>query len=441
MEILVPSHFDTAPPRLLQPDPPPPASVPVENVAPRVLLGRQPIMDRSGELIGYELLFRSSLVNEAVVRDDRVATDLVILNAIAHFGIAGSLGSHRGFVNIGRASFGSDSISLLDPEHFTLEILESAALDADFLQECRRLKQAGYQIALDDVISVERIPPQVLALIDIVKIDLHSAAQTQLPLIIDAAHAAGCKVLAEKVESADEYQQLRRLGADLFQGYFFARPQILAQRRVNVSHAALLKLNSVLSGEPSLENLLIEVKRNPMLLAQILKLAGSASEAGRRDLTVCEAITRVGTRRLARLAQLLLFANDAFSTQDANPLLQLVNARACFMESMAQELWPDDEALADAAFQTGIFSLMHVVTWQSSEQLLAQLGLSLRIESAILQLDGKLGDLLVVAKLMEGFDTPASSDEVLLRCGLDAHRVTELFARATDEVFRAPRCA
>jgi EAL and modified HD-GYP domain-containing signal transduction protein len=401
-----------------------------------VLLGRQPIVDRAGALVAYELLFRGSMAaNAAVIADDHAATEQVILNAIAQFGVAVALGAHRGFVNIGRASLGSDSLLLLEPERFTLEILEDVVIDDEVEAACVRLRQAGFQIALDDVVAADRIPPRVLALVDIVKIDLRSVREGELAALVQRAHAAGCRVLAEKVETQDEHRRILALGADLFQGYFFARPEILRQNRVGVSQAALLELNSVLASDPTLETLQSQVKRSPVLLAQLMKFAASALASGRLDLTVGEAIARVGTRQLARLAQLLLFAGDGACALEDNPLLQLVNARARFMELMAQARWPGDEVLADAAFQTGIFSLMHVVTRQPREEMLAQVGAGPRIQAAILRSEGPLGDLLLIAELMEGFEPAgrAAPAAALARCGVGFDRLSELFARATGE--------
>jgi EAL and modified HD-GYP domain-containing signal transduction protein len=405
-----------------------------EATALSVLLGRQPIVDRSGALVAYELLFRGgTATNAAVVSDDHAATEQVILNAIAQFGVAVALGSHRGFVNIGRTSLGSDSLLLLKPERFTLEILETVVIDAEVEAACLRLRQAGFQIALDDVVATERIPQRVLKLVDIVKIDLRSVVEADLPALIHRSHAAGCVVLAEKVETQDEHRRILALGADLFQGYFFARPEVLRQGKVSASQTSLLKLQRMLADDPSLDELAWKVKRNPMLLAQLMKFAGSANVAGRSDLTVGEAIARVGTRQLARLTQLLLFASDSQRHLEDSPLLQLVHARARFMELMAQERWPEDDVLADAAFQTGIFSLMHVVTRQTREEMLAQTGTGPRIEAAILRSEGRLGDLLLIAELMEGFGSvePTAS---LSRCAIGFDRISELFARASGEI-------
>ncbi|MGF6527674.1 HDOD domain-containing protein, partial [Variovorax sp. PvP013] len=210
-------------------------------------------------------------------------------------------------------------------------------------------------------------------------------------------------------------------------------PEVLRQSRVSASQTSLLKLHRMLADDPGVEELAWKVKRNPVLLAQLMKFAGSAHQAGRSDLTVGEAIARVGTRQLARLAQLLLFASDDQRHLEDSPLLQLVHARARFMELMAQERWPDDDVLADAAFQTGIFSLMHVVTRQTSEELLAQTGTGPRIEAAILRLEGRLGDMLLIAQLMEGFK-PVEPAQALSRCGIAFDRLSALFARATGEV-------
>lgn len=398
-----------------------------------VLLGRQPIIDRAGSLVAYELLFRGNLENAAAVMDDRSATEQVILNTVAQFGVSATLGVERGFVNIGRSSLDSDIFSVLEPDRFTLEILEHVVIDAEVEALCRKLRQNGFQIALDDVTSLGQIPDRVLALLDIVKIDVLATPYEELPKLIQTAHAAGCLVLVEKVETFEVHLRTRQLGADLFQGYFFARPEILSQTRASASQAALLRLNLVLAGEPCLSELQAEVKCNPVLLGQLMKFASSAHASGRPDMTVGEAIARVGMRQLSRLAQLLLFAAGNGGALENNPLLQLVNTRAHFMELLAREQSPDDDDLADAAFQVGIFSLLHVVTCQSSEQLLSQVALAQRLQSAILQFEGPLGSLLLVAQFMEGFE-PEKSIEAVLDCGLDCSCLNALFAKASAEV-------
>jgi c-di-GMP-related signal transduction protein len=402
-----------------------------------VLLGRQPILDRAGALVAYELLFRGGAADTACVIDDHAATEQVILNAIAQFGVAGALGPHRGFVNIGRASLDADVLLLLEPGRFTLELLEHVVLDAEVEAALFRMQAAGFQIALDDVTALDRIPARVLALVDVVKIDLRETPAADWAGLIHAIHAAGCRVLAEKVETRREFRQLLDLGADLFQGYFFARPEILRQSPISASQAALLKFSQMLASDPTLVDLQSEVKRSPVLLAQLMKFAGSASAAGRQDLTVGEAIARVGTRQLNRLVQLLLFASEGRDDLADDPLLQLVHARACFMESMARELAGDDDDFADMAFQTGIFSLMHVVTRQTRAQLLQQLGTSPRIAAAILRSEGRLGDLLLIAEHMEGFEA-ASAAPALARCRIDFGRLSALFTRATQETLSSP---
>jgi EAL and modified HD-GYP domain-containing signal transduction protein len=396
-----------------------------------VLLGRQPIVDRAGALVAYELLFRDSGGgNAAVVTDDHAATEQVILNAVAEFGLASTLGAHRGFVNIGRASLGSDSLLLLKAERFTLEILEDVVIDAEVEAECVRLRRAGFQIALDDVTSIDRIPRRVLDLVDIVKIDLRRTVESELPQLVGHVHAAGCVVVAEKVETHEEYQRVRDLGVHLFQGYFFARPEVLHQVRINTSHTALLKFNRVLAREPSLEDLCSEVKRNPVLLAQLMKLAGSASSAGPPNLTVCEAIQRVGMRKLGRLAQLLLLAADGQRHLKHDPLTQMVHTRGRFMEMMACEVRPDDETFADIAFQNGIFSLMDVVARRHSAQFFQQIGTGTAIHSPIFRSDGDLGDLLRIAQLMEGLG-PIESDQAMTRWGISPSRLNAMFGLAT----------
>ncbi|WP_347555778.1 EAL domain-containing protein [Robbsia sp. KACC 23696] len=381
------------------------------------LLGRQPIIDRTGAIAGFELLFRGGEGNYAVITDDHAATQRVILNVVSEFGVNEVLGKHRGYINVGRESISADALQMLDPQRFTLEILETVCFDAEIAQRARSLRHAGFHIALDDITDVSQLPTDGLHQIDVLKIDMMQTQPCALPALIEAAKRAHCLVLAEKVETRESYEQLLAMGVDLFQGYFFARPQVLKQQRASVSTLALLQLLNKLAGEPSAAELEEAVKRSPLLLKQLMTLASSAGARGHTPGTVRQAIMRVGTRRLARWAQLLLYGEGSSVSPQDNPLVQTVSARARFMELAAQELDPFDDVFSDNAYQVGLFSLMHIVTGQTSTQLMAQLSLARPVQEAILHRKGQLGDLLQLAEALEGFpgiDTEGNPVRALL---------------------------
>lgn len=404
------------------------------------ILARQPILDRDERLSGFELLYRSP--DGKPIVDDHQATEQVVLNTINEFGLTKVLGTHRGFVNVGGATFETGLLEILSPRKFVLEILETVKVDASLQKHCARLKGQGYTIAFDDINTSAKLTPLLLSMANIVKIDLPLTCPNELPLIVEKIHAGGARALAEKVETREEYALVKRLGFDLFQGYFFARPELLSQKKIPASRGPLLLLLNTLAGNASVAELEASIKANPPVLIQLMKLAHSSGLAGSRaPASIREAIMRVGVRRLSRWTHLLLYASDnAVSLQD-NALVQLVATRANFMELAVTELYPDNESMADSAFQTGMFSLMHVVTQQTSEALIEQLPVRPEVRDAILHHTGELGYLLQLAEVLEGTThvdggstrrlsgTPALRHETAMRLYSEAAIIAEGYGR------------
>ncbi|WP_144113542.1 EAL and HDOD domain-containing protein [Paraburkholderia sp. BCC1886] len=374
-----------------------------------VYLGRQPILDREGALNAYELLFRAGAHNYAEVTDDAQATAQVVARAIGGIGVPAVLGPHRGFVNIDRALLFNDIVHLMPPERFVLEILETVQFDALLARRLCELRRAGFQVALDDVCELSDELIAVLPHADIVKIDFLQTDRANLPALAAAVHAHGKTLLAEKVETREDFALARELGFDLFQGYFFARPQVLAAPRNRSPRPGLLRLLALLSRDAGIVELEAELKLNPSVVVQLLRLVNSgAFGLGRNIASLREAIIATGTRQISRWAQLLLYADGGDLPWRADPLVQLAGTRSRFMELAAAWLRPADGAFADAAFMTGIFSLVHVVFGSTPDTVLEKLGLAPQIREAIVSRTGALGMLLRLAEVAgEGADAAA----------------------------------
>ncbi|HRP88161.1 MAG TPA: EAL domain-containing protein, partial [Gammaproteobacteria bacterium] len=212
------------------------------TAVPPFYLGRQPILDRDGHTVAYELLFRPDRQNGVVVTDDRAATASVIAHAFTDLGIQSVLGERDGLINFDAELLLSDIPELLPAARIVIEILETVVFTPEIMARCRDLKQQGFRLALDDVSQFEQLAPEVLELIDIVKVDLRAISMYQLPKLAKAAKAARVTLLAEKVESLFLADRCRELGFDLFQGYYFARPMLLEGRRSQPDRHLLLQL-------------------------------------------------------------------------------------------------------------------------------------------------------------------------------------------------------
>lgn len=386
-----------------------------------VYVGRQPILDGDGALVAYELLFRDSPDNRARIHDDVQATAHVVARTVGEIGVPAVLGPYPGYVNMSRELLFDDIVHIMQPQRFVLELLENITFDDVLFKRCAQLRKAGFRFALDDVVRLDEQLLEALPSVDIVKVDFLAADRAHLPELAAAVKLQGKQLVAEKVETHEDFSQARKLGFDLFQGYFFARPQVLSARRASPARGALLRLMTVLAGEPGMRELETELKRNPDIVVQLMRLANSSAQTrGRRVSSLREAIAAVGTRQLMRWAQLLLYADGSGLPWRSDPLLQLVGTRARFLELAAGVLCPGDEALADAAYMTGIFSLVHVVLDMQPAEILDKLHLAAEIRTAILSGVGPLGTLLGVARASERGDAPAIDASRLAQPGLNA---------------------
>ena len=366
-------------------------------------LGRQPILTRGGALAAYELLFRESETNRAFIGDDAQATARVVVNAMCSIGISATLGPHCGYVNVCREMLFDDTVMLLPPERFVLEVLETVRVDRPLMERLDRLRRAGFRVALDDIDELSDELVVALPHVDIVKVDFLSADRERLPALAAAVKARGKTLVAEKIETHDDYAFARTLGFDLFQGYFFARPQVLSTRRTDPSRQSLLRMLALIASEAPLVELEQELKRSPDVVMQLLRLVNSSAYGlDRRISSVREAILAAGTRQIARWAQLLLYASSGELTWRTDPLAQLAGTRSRFMELAAARVRPDSERFGDCAFMTGVFSLVHVLLGHAAPaDSIAHIGLVPEIGDAIVARAGLLGALLTIAEAAE----------------------------------------
>ena len=211
-----------------------------------LFLGRQPILDRSQQLLAYELLFRSGRQNAANVSDQVAATATVVTNAFAELAVGDALGPYRGFINVDHDFLFSDMIELLPKESVMLEILETVVPTADVVARVRDLRARGFQFALDDIVGLDASYDEILTLVDVVKVDLQPLSEDQVRAIVTRVRPTGARLLAEKVDSREQMEFCASLGFELFQGYYFAKPTIIAGKKLDHSQLALMQLMSLM---------------------------------------------------------------------------------------------------------------------------------------------------------------------------------------------------
>ncbi|MFA6822908.1 MAG: EAL domain-containing protein, partial [Geobacter sp.] len=214
------------------------------------LMGRQPILNGLEEIVGYELLFRSPRSLTAASFDSHVqATAQVIVDVLSSFGIREVLGEYRGYINVDAEMLLSDTIELLPHDVISLELLEHVEITPELIARCQQLKDKGFLLALDDHRYGPQYEPFYQGLADIIKLDLLTTPLEELYREVDRFKRYPVKLLAEKVDSRHVFLRSRRMGFDLFQGYFFARPSIVQKTRMANASGVFFRLLQQLSSD------------------------------------------------------------------------------------------------------------------------------------------------------------------------------------------------
>jgi len=271
-------------------------------------IGRQPILNRREEVVAYELLFRSAGSQVALVEDASQATASVIVNTLAGFGLENILGDHKGFLNLELDLLMNDSLNILPKGQIVLELLETLTVTPELIKRCHFLKENGFTLALDDH-AYDPAYHELYQIAEIVKVDLIQSPAEGLEQMVKQFSRYPLQLLAEKVETQDQYSHCLDLGFDLFQGYYFAKPSILEQKRLADSGSSLLNLMLLLDEEAEL----VEIEKvfcgNAGLTNNLLMLVNSIGSCTLDKIeTVRNAISILGRQQVKRWVRLALCA-------------------------------------------------------------------------------------------------------------------------------------
>jgi c-di-GMP-related signal transduction protein len=377
------------------------------------LIGRQPILDRDEHITAYELLFRAPGDDRANIVDPMTATATVILGALSGFGVDQVLGKHQGFVNVNEELLFDDSLELLPQESVVLELLESIRPTEAVARRCQQLRERRWRFALDDHVYAPEFEP-LYPLVDVVKVDLTVSPLETIGPLVEAMRRHRFRLLAEKVETRQQFQLCHDLGFHLFQGYYFARPATMQRRRINEGAATLLKLLRLLMEDADIQKIEAAFRSSPGLTYNLLTLVNSVSFGLRQPIgSVRQAIAMLGRHHMRRWIQLALFGAHGQNALD-DPLLDAAAVRATFMDQLAR-YHPTLSKVRDApdeAFMVGILSLLDRLYDVAMDDLVKHLRLSENVTAALLRREGPFGELLRFVEQMEGVDVDEAPDQV-----------------------------
>lgn len=360
---------------------------------------RQPILDRNKELYAYELLFRDGLENVFPDIDGDEATSRMVEGSQFTFGLDDFLGDKPGFINFTLDTLQKKYPSMLPKEQIVVEILETIQPGKKLLAECQQLKEKGYMLALDDYIH-QGVWRHFYPFIDIIKIDFRSTSTDTINEIklalTDFPHI---KLLAEKVETNEEFQLALDMGFSYFQGYFFSKPEMMQSKALSPAQMTLAELLYETSKADMDLNKLTQVfQRDVHLSYKLLRYSNSAIFKRRAEIeTIKQALVVLGQVELKKFLSLLFTAQ--ISSDKPAELMRMSMTRARFAEGLAQIHGKVDTA---KAFLTGMMSLMDAILDEPIESVMSKLPLAKEIKDALVEKKGLLADYI---KLIHFYET------------------------------------
>lgn len=372
------------------------------KLADNFFLARQPILNRGQRLVAYELLFRDAGAQAgAQVTDDAEATATVIAHA-AELGMGQVVGDQMAFVNVDAVGLMSDFIRFLPNDKVILEILETVKATPEVLARVSELKQAGFKFALDDVIGQSEDVQKFTPLCDVIKVDIKDMQPGTLPALAKVLRNPKQKLLAEKVETVEEFQECMELGFEYFQGYYFARPVILSGKKISPSQMSVLHLLELLDRDASSAEIERSVKHDALITLNLLRLVNTPAVGARQRInSVGHALMVLGRRQLRRWLQILLYVKNGGAQEFTSPLLQLATTRGKTMELMVEHRKPGQRVGADIGFTVGVMSLMDTLFSIHMREVLESVNVLDEVRAALLHRAGDYGAMLSLIEHIE----------------------------------------
>jgi EAL and modified HD-GYP domain-containing signal transduction protein len=352
------------------------------------LIGRQQILDNSLNTYAYEILFRGNQFDLNAQDGATSATNQVITDTILEIGLNNLVGPHLAFINFTTQNLLDKTPLNLPKDRIVVEVLESVTVDPAIVKNLQELSALGYTIALDDfVLTPEWLP--LLEIADIIKLDIMAGTLNDSKRLIEQLRPYSLKLLAEKVETYEQFQTLRDWGCEYFQGFFFSKPNVVEGKRLGVSQSASLQLMGTLN-KPDVEfaDITALVSQDLGLSYKLLHYINSAFFAlPYRIESINQAITCLGLREIKRWLNILTLSN---LSDKPSSVLQVVLIRAKMCELLAREIDQD----AEMFFLVGMFNGLDALLDIPLEKALQQLPLSQKITDAVLLRTGIAGEAL-----------------------------------------------
>lgn len=364
----------------------------------KIHLARQPVFNRNKKIHGYELLFRDGALNAFPGIDGDTATSQLLSSSFFNAGIDDVSRGKKAFINFTRKLLVEKIPTMFPRERIVVEVLEDVEVADEVVCACREMADAGYEIALDDFVYSPHWKP-LLPLSKIIKIDFRLSSMDEVEDHVARLADYPVKLLAEKVETHEEFKKALDLGFHYFQGYFFCRPEIFSGRDISPTKINILQIMAELNREDfdftDLEKL---VARDVSLAYKLLHYMNSPYFRRVTEISnVKQAIVLLGEMGMRRFISLIVMTKLASEKPDELVRTSIARARLCELLGRESPLAVDSAEL----FTLGLFSLIDAILDDTMERLMEKLPLTENIKKALVEGEGRLKDFIELTVFYE----------------------------------------
>ncbi len=393
-----------------------------------VFVARQAILNRNQNVVAYELLFRDSPENCFPGVSDGQATARLIMENQLNLGTRHITSGKKALINIGPESLKLDLCDFLPCKDVVIELLESIEPTDDTYELCRKLFHSNYKLALDDFVYKPQWE-RFLKLVNLIKFDIRLTPLAEIPLVVNKLKKyKNIKLLAEKIETVEEYKLARKMGFDYFQGYYFARPVMIEQKDMHYNYGLVIAIYSeVMKPDPDVKVITGLFELDAALAYKLLRLLNSGVFPLQSQISsLKQALVYLGQARLKKFVNLIVTAHTARSKPIE--LMQMCVIRARFCELIAAKV---AKQVQGEAFLTGLFSLLDAILDKPMDLLVDKLPFPEDIKAA---LTGEKNNLYYILETVKAYETGSwwVLEKAVLLINLDSAFLPKLYKQAVQ---------
>jgi EAL and modified HD-GYP domain-containing signal transduction protein len=347
----------------------------------KVFVARQAIFNRKKQVVAYELLFRDGSSNSFPnIAEDKATAKLILDNQL-NLGTRYLTSGKKALINIGPDSLKQELATFLPANDVILELLETIQPTQENYELVRSLFHQNYKLALDDFVYEPAWNP-FLKLIRLIKFDvMQNPLPTIVPIVEELKQQKNIKLLAEKIETEEEYQLAKKMGFHFFQGYFFAKPRVIEETDIEFNYTIVMLIyTEVLKPNLNIAKIAVLFSQDTALAFKLLRLINSGVFPIKSKIeSIRQALVYLGYERIKKFVGLIMTAHVAKTKPLELTRISIVRARFC--ELIGNKIKPDS---GSSCFLVGLFSLLDAILDRPMEKLVVQLPFPDELQKALL---------------------------------------------------------